>query len=456
MTKTKRLLIGFFLLALYSSWVSSCPLNPAYLGYWENPVLGNVVKLACDGDNALITTYNITEISAVAQFSPAILTSNDLSQIHQRGDNSLVVNGDIYSRYDDSITPYPDNDASGEDICNVMTNYYRRHYAFFNLHDIDYEQWSAACVDAPNNDDDLFDFLSQQISAIPDNHLMLLEKVDGSGKNYFNFKLRDSFAKDLQQEMDADTSLVSPSDYIDKILVPQSLDLLRKNRSPPIVVSSHRLFAGYLKQFPDIFYINISSMELNTDQINSFMKKVMPLINNQQTARIIFDLRFNMGGDDKIGQEIIRHFINEPKKIYSRQTYYNGGQWTEAEATVIKPASDNNTVKPISLLIGPITASAAETFCLGMKSIPRVQFVGENSMGIFSDQFPRKLPNGWWITLSNQKLLSADDNISYEGSGIPVDYPAPFPFLSKLKNHIFPGIEMTAVVNHVESLNRHS
>jgi carboxyl-terminal processing protease len=170
------------------------------------------------------------------------------------------------------------------------------------------------------------------------------------------------------------------------------------------------------------------------------MTSVMPMINNPKTTSIIIDLRFNMGGDDEIGHKVLSYFISEKREIYSRKTFYAASKWTIEKNILISPSEQKNTTTPIKLLIGPITASAAETFALGMKSLPQVKIVGENSMGIFSDQFPRKLPNGWWVTLSNELVLSPD-KLSYEGIGVPVNYHAAFPFLSTLGNNIFPGID---------------
>ena len=114
------------------------------------------------------------------------------------------------------------------------------------------------------------------------------------------------------------------------------------------------------------------------------------------------------------------------------QTFYGGSQWTDAKPIIIEPSKLHVSTVPVILLVSPLTASAAETFALGMSSLPQVKLMGDNTMGIFSDQFPRRLPNGWWITLSNQKL-SADHHLSYEKIGLPVSKKLPFPFLSDLK-----------------------
>ena len=42
------------------------------------------------------------------------------------------------------------------------------------------------------------------------------------------------------------------------------------------------------------------------------------------------------------------------------------------------------------------------------------------SNGSYSDLYEKKLPNGWKVTLSNQRYLSAN-KINFEGLGTPVD-----------------------------------
>ena len=67
----------------------------------------------------------------------------------------------------------------------------------------------------------------------------------------------------------------------------------------------------------------------------------------------------------------------------------------------------------IDLLTSSITASAAESFVLALSSLPNIIRIGQPTMGILSDQFARKLPNGWWVMLSNELRLSSEGK-SYE------------------------------------------
>ena len=57
----------------------------------------------------------------------------------------------------------------------------------------------------------------------------------------------------------------------------------------------------------------------------------------------------------------------------------------------------------VVLLIGPDTLSGGETFAMAlMGRKPHVEFVGENTQGVFSDVWGRKLPNGWTFGLPTE------------------------------------------------------
>jgi C-terminal processing protease CtpA/Prc len=75
-----------------------------------------------------------------------------------------------------------------------------------------------------------------------------------------------------------------------------------------------------------------------------------------------------------------------------------------------------------------------------MRQLPQVQTMGESTNGIFSTVLPKQLPNGWLLTLSNERLTDAQGYI-YEGTGIPVDVASPFPSKAERDNGTDPGIE---------------
>jgi C-terminal processing protease CtpA/Prc len=77
------------------------------------------------------------------------------------------------------------------------------------------------------------------------------------------------------------------------------------------------------------------------------------------------------------------------------------------------------------LLIGPETISGGETFAMAlMGRTPRVTFVGENTQGVFSDVWGRKLPNGWTFGVPTELYLTSSDK-SFDRQGVPPDIRVP-------------------------------
>ena len=77
------------------------------------------------------------------------------------------------------------------------------------------------------------------------------------------------------------------------------------------------------------------------------------------------------------------------------------------------------------LLISDMTVSAGETFVLGMMGrAPQPTRIGTTTQGVFADTLDRELPNGWTISLGNERYLSPDGR-SYEGPGIPPTIETP-------------------------------
>jgi C-terminal processing protease CtpA/Prc len=83
-------------------------------------------------------------------------------------------------------------------------------------------------------------------------------------------------------------------------------------------------------------------------------------------------------------------------------------------------------------LIGPDTLSGGETFAMAlMGRTPKVTSVGENTQGVFSDVWGRKLPNGWTFGLPTELYLTSSGK-SFDGRGVPPDIRVP----------VYPGVDL--------------
>ncbi|RZJ81201.1 MAG: hypothetical protein EOO20_25365, partial [Chryseobacterium sp.] len=161
-----------------------------------------------------------------------------------------------------------------------------------------------------------------------------------------------------------------------------------------------RALTGYDHLFD---YLNISESNLDHFEdekrgVRDLMVKIIGEL--QETKAIIVDLRFNSGGYDMVSLEILRHFIAEETKLYSKKAKLLNG-FTEPRFFSLLPA-EKTYLKPVFLLTSHQTASAQEILALSSMAVKHITRIGSSTEGIFSDILEKKLPNGWTLNLSNE------------------------------------------------------
>jgi hypothetical protein len=154
---------------------------------------------------------------------------------------------------------------------------------------------------------------------------------------------------------------------------------------------------------------------------------------------MIVDVRFNLGGSDRLALEIAGRFTPTPRVGY-RFAARNGDAYAPEQIVLQRPTGAYAFTKPTVLLTSIVTSSAAEVFTLCMRQLPQVKTMGETTNGIFSTVLPKEMPNGWLLTLSNEVAADAGGQV-YEKTGIPVSLAAPFPAKADRDAGIDPGIE---------------
>lgn len=137
---------------------------------------------------------------------------------------------------------------------------------------------------------------------------------------------------------------------------------------------------------------------------------------------LVIDARINFGGDDTLGYALASYFTDQTVSIGSKAVY-DKGDWHELGALEIAPAA-RQFDRPVYLLTSGMTISAAETFALALSQFDNVTLVGSPTNGVLSDMFFLALPNGWLISLSNERYLDAQGQ-NFEAKGVPVDVAVP-------------------------------
>lgn len=133
---------------------------------------------------------------------------------------------------------------------------------------------------------------------------------------------------------------------------------------------------------------------------------------------LIVDVRSNGGGNGFNAADMVGRFTETAYPYLVTQTR-NGpahSDLTEPRTWSIEPKG-TPFLKPVALLTNRHTFSAAEWFVLGMKSLPHVRTMGDNTGGGLSSRLFRTLPNGWSFSISIQQSRSIE-GMFFESVGI--------------------------------------
>jgi carboxyl-terminal processing protease len=134
------------------------------------------------------------------------------------------------------------------------------------------------------------------------------------------------------------------------------------------------------------------------------------------TKGLIFDLRFNGGGSEPLGQQITGRFLDCPR-VYSLSQYRSGPKHTDLTANserTCKPEGPWHYVGPVVLLQGQKTMSSAESFALMLAQCPQVTTLGDRTAG--SSGNPRRVEPGAGIVVNLPRWIDMDP------AGKPIDF----------------------------------
>jgi hypothetical protein len=302
--------------------------------------------------------------------------------------------------------------ADASRLFEIVWTTFDEHYAFFAERGVD---WSLARRAAPPpgaDDEALFAALSQALAPLRDLHVRVR-----AGQRLFVSGRPPAPAADPDG------------------LVPRYVHLvpaLKRFLQDGSVVEGLRSTANdqlwWGRVGVDIGYIALPSLwdfssQPDTDQdresaaADAAMDDVLAAL--REARGIVLDLRVNSGGSDAVGLTIAGRFADRARVAFTKQARLGGGLTARYEVTVQPSARERfDTAKPVVVLTGGLTASAAEVMVLGMRVLPNVTVLGRRTLGVFSDTLYRHLPNGWEFTVSNE-VYRAPDGSLFEGVGIP-------------------------------------
>ncbi len=293
---------------------------------------------------------------------------------------------------------------------------FKMNYASFEEKNINWDsicQESKKRVSSNTSDKELFQIMSEMLKPLNDAHVSLKAK-----------DINTSFSATRESRIMAEFQNIPKTKRkelfkksINNTLKQNGFELLTeigpKFRGEKLFEYTHNEKIGYLR-----FYRSFSKLlVMNGFSLNNQLKKIFNSFKNLDA--VIIDVRFNIGGDDEFSKKIAGRFINKPIVGFYKQTMKNG-EFGKLDTIMLEPNGKNAFLNKVVLLTNDRTVSAADVLALMMSQLSNVTIIGEPSNGSYSDLYEKKLPNGWKVTLSNQRYFSAD-KMNYEGLGTPVD-----------------------------------
>jgi C-terminal processing protease CtpA/Prc len=122
-----------------------------------------------------------------------------------------------------------------------------------------------------------------------------------------------------------------------------------------------------------------------------------------KTDALILDIRDNGGGSSGYGYQILAHLTDKPFKTSQwrtrnyRPAFRAWGKlegWHNGAGELVQPRAPTLPAKPVALLIGPRTFSAAEDFAVAFDAMKRGKLIGEATAGSTGQPLFFALPGG--------------------------------------------------------------
>jgi len=406
------------------------PTSTTLRGFWVSEGYGYQFEILADDE---LVRSQITSVSCIPTWRARIIARDDSSLTYQRVDSPavFVVRRDaspdririhptetaseiVVDRLDGALPvcqrTTPDTPGSNFDVF-VAT--FAELYPFFAEHGVDWEAVVAAArrkVNPSTKPSELYDLMQGMLTPLQDAHVTLtaptLDTPD-DGRGYAGFRFGPG--------------VIDPADW-DRVR--QITD--RYLTGPVRTFCENQIAFGmlpdgiaYLRLHSFAGYTHDGSFESGLGVLDAALDVIFA--EAQRWRGLVIDVRTNEGGADPYGLAVAVRLTASAYVAYAKEVWLgpkSPSRWTSGVPSVIKPTARPGYHGPVSLLIGPDTISAGETFTQALiERRPEVARVGQNTQGVFSDVMARRLPNGWTIGVPTERFVTRAR--SFDVIGIP-------------------------------------
>src|SRR5499426_393938 len=418
-------------------------------GFWQSDAYGLLVEIR----GANLNTYQTTSISCLPWWTAKRSDGDGRKSevVFKRGDTPirltpgpgpdtlLMRDGVSVSSVSlRRISARPDN--CSDKLANTPQNNYAvfwqtfsEQFALFPLYGAD---WAAVDrkyrpqVTASTTPEELFGVLREMILPFHNAHTNI--NAQSINRLYIGYKPVSEIGLKLQA-----SSSISIKEFIDlstqlaqrtrDIIEPKYSDgKLRSYCNDVIYFGMLRNSIGYLRILGFEGYAKDGGFEQGMISLEAALDDIFK--DAKQMNGLVIDVRINPGGADPFCLAVASRLTGAKYLAYSKVTRDNLSgplRFTEPQPVWVDVSTRPGYRGKIVLLIGPETISGGETFAMAlMGRKPQVTSVGENTQGVFSDIFARRLPNGWTFGLPNELFLT-ETGKSFDGAGVAPDIRAP-------------------------------
>lgn len=154
------------------------------------------------------------------------------------------------------------------------------------------------------------------------------------------------------------------------------------------------------------------------------------------TQGLIIDLRYNRGGSPGMVALLCSYLLPAYPAVHLSDVSWPAEQRIQQSWTVPYTGGPRYLDRPVYVLTGPETATAAEEFAYILKQLKRATLIGETTAGKANPGSGQRLHDHFWMFLPTGQVLSPATGDNWQGSGVLPDFKVPVELALKVAHYM--------------------